>query len=42
MAFVVTGCSSFDENHLAICGGEEVRIVDMSKSEGRNLHEVWS
>ena len=42
VAFVVTGCSSFDENHLAICGGEEVRIVDMSKSEGRNLHEVWS
>ncbi|MBE6186528.1 MAG: hypothetical protein E7142_04160 [Rikenellaceae bacterium] len=42
VAFVVTGCSSFYENHLAICGGEEVRIVDMSKSEGRNLHEVWS
>ena len=39
---IATGCSTYNENHLAICGGKEVRIIDLSKSNGREINEVWS
>lgn len=42
VAAVATGCSAYNENHVAICGGEEVKIIDISRSEGRNIAEVWS
>lgn len=42
VAIIATGCSTYNENHLAVCGGNEVKIIDLSKSEGRNIHQVWS
>ena len=42
MAFVAASCSPFNENCVAVCGGHEVKIIDMAKSEGATLHEVWS
>ena len=39
---IATGCSTYNENHLAICGGKEVRIIDLSTSNGREINEVWS
>ena len=39
---IATGCSTYNENHLAICGGNEVKIIDLSKSNGREINEVWS
>ena len=39
---VVASCSPYGENHVAVCGGQEVKIIDMSQSDGENLHEVWS
>ena len=42
VAMIATGCSTYNENHLAICGGKEVRIIDLSKSNGREINEVWS
>ena len=42
MAMIATGCSTYNENHIAVCGGNEVKIIDLSKSEGRNVHQVWS
>ena len=41
-AVVVASCSPYGENHVAVCGGQEVKIIDMSKSDGETLHEVWS
>lgn len=41
-AAVVASCSPYGENHVAVCGGQEVKIIDMSQSDGENLHEVWS
>lgn len=41
-AVVVASCSPYGENHVAVCGGQEVKIIDMSQSDGENLHEVWS
>ena len=41
-AVVVASCSTYGENHVAVCGGQEVKIIDMSQSDGENLHEVWS
>ena len=42
VAMIATGCSTYNENHLAVCGGNEVRIIDLSKSNGREINEVWS
>ena len=42
VAIIATGCSTYNENHLAICGGKEVKIIDLSKSNGREINEVWS
>lgn len=42
VAMIATGCSTYNENHLAICGGKEVRIIDLSKSNGREINEVWN
>ena len=42
VAMIATGCSTYNENHLAICGGKEVKIIDLSKSNGREINEVWS
>lgn len=42
MAFVAASCSPFNENCVAVCGGHDVKIIDMAKSEGATLHEVWS
>ncbi len=42
VAALATGCSPFNENHIAVCGGNEVKIIDIEKSDGTNLHEVWS
>ena len=42
VAMIATGCSTYNENHLAVCGGKEVRIIDLSKSNGREINEVWS
>lgn len=39
---IATGCSTYNENHLAICGGNEVKIIDLSKSNGREINEVWN
>ncbi len=41
-AAVVASCSPYGENHVAVCGGKEVKIIDMEKSQGTALHEVWS
>ena len=41
-AGVVASCSPYGENHVAVCGGKEVKIIDMEKSQGATLHEVWS
>lgn len=37
----VVGCSSFGSDHIVLCGDKDVMIIDMAKSEGRNLHKVW-
>ena len=37
----IVSCSGFGDQCVALCGGKDVIIVDMSKSEGKNLHEVW-
>ena len=42
VAMIATGCSTYNENHLAICGGKEVKIIDLSKSNGCEINEVWS
>jgi hypothetical protein len=42
VAAVATSCSPYGENHIAVCGGKDVKIIDMAKSNGENLHEVWS
>lgn len=42
VAVVAASCSPYGENHVAVCGGQEVKIIDMSQSDGENLHEVWS
>ena len=42
VAAVVTSCSPFNENYVAVCGGHDVKIIDMAESEGTTLHEVWS
>lgn len=42
VAVVATGCSPFNENHVAVCGGKEVKIIDLEQSNGTDLHEVWS
>ena len=42
MAMIATGCPTYNENHLAICGGNEVKIINLSKSNGREINEVWS
>lgn len=41
-AVVVASCSPYGEHHVAVCGGKEVKIIDMEKSQGAALHEVWS
>lgn len=41
-AAVVASCSSYGEHHVAVCGGKEVKIIDMEKTQGAALHEVWS
>lgn len=41
-AAMVASCSPYGENHVAVCGGKEVKIIDMVKSDGETLHEVWS
>ena len=42
VAVMAAGCSAFGEDCVAVCGGGEVKIIDMAKSEGDKLHEVWS
>ena len=42
VAVMATGCSVYNENHLAVCGGKEVRIIDMQSSLGDNVVQVWS
>ena len=42
VAIVATGCKAYNENHLAVCGGKEVKIIDMQSSLGDNVTEVWS
>lgn len=42
VAAMAAGCSSFGDDCVAVCGGGEVKIIDMELSEGENLHEVWS
>ena len=42
VAMIATGCSTYNENHLAVCGGKEVIIIDLSKSNDREINEVWS
>ena len=42
VAVMATGCSVYNENHLAVCGGKEVRIIDMQSSHGDNVAQVWS
>ena len=37
----IVSCSGFGDQCVALCGGKDVIIIDMSKSEGKNLHEVW-
>lgn len=37
----IVSCSDFGDECVALCGGKDVIIVDMSKSEGKNLYEVW-
>ena len=39
---MVASCSPYGEHHVAVCGGKEVKIIDMAKSDGETLHEVWS
>ena len=42
VAAMATGCSVINDDCVAVCGGKEVKIIDMAKSEGNKLHEVWS
>ena len=42
VAIAATGCKAYNENHLAVCGGKEVKIIDMQSSQGDNVAEVWS
>lgn len=42
VAIAATGCKAYNENHLAVCGGKEVKIIDMKSSLGDNVTEVWS
>ena len=42
VAVMATGCSVYNENHLAVCGGKEVRIIDMQSSHSDNVAQVWS
>lgn len=41
-AYLVVGCSQFNENCVAVCGDDKVWIIDFSESEGRDRKELWS
>lgn len=41
VAILATGCSAYNENHIAVCGGKEVKIIDTSKSDAEQICEVW-
>ncbi len=38
---MAVGCMPYGENCIALCGGEEVLIVDMERSEGRHIETLW-
>lgn len=42
VVIAATGCKAYNETHLAVCGGKEVKIIDMQSSLGDNVTEVWS
>ena len=42
VAAVAASCSPLNDDCVVVCGGHDVKIIDMAKSEGENLHEVWS
>ena len=37
---ILTGCSSVEKNWLAVCGDGEVKILDMSASDGTQIKEI--
>ena len=39
---ILAGCSPVGKDCVAVCGNGEVRILDMSASDGRDIKEVWS
>lgn len=37
----VGACSPINRQCVAICGGKQVRIIDMERSNGKDVREVW-
>ena len=37
----VVGCSAIGGEAIALCGGKDVVIVDMAKSDGKHIEEIW-
>ena len=35
------GCSVINRNCVAVCGGQDVKIIDMSMSEGTDIKTTW-
>lgn len=41
MCLWVGACSPINRDCVALCGGKEVKIIDMTKSEGQEVAQVW-
>lgn len=37
----VGACSPINRQCVAICGGKQVRIINMERSNGKDVREVW-
>lgn len=41
LSLFLAGCSPINRDCIAVCGDGEVRIIDLSKSDGKDVTEVW-
>lgn len=41
-SLILLSCSPVKDGYVAVCGGNEVKIIDMDNSDGRDIREVWS
>ena len=41
LSLVLLGCSKNTPKEIIVCGDDKVLILDISKSEGKDIHTVW-